>query len=167
MKLERTAKAKDELRPGVRTLGQRERALLLLVDGHRTQADLAALLQSDVQELVQQLARDGYLLETGPKPTQASVAADAFNGKRSLATTRMFLFDICERMFVKRAPEQAAHFREALRDARDKESMLAVGQSLIAEIEKLAGKDRADSIAQRIAMLLPAETGQTPALVST
>jgi hypothetical protein len=158
MKLERTAKAKEELKPGVRTLGQRERTLLLLVDGHRTLTDLAALLQCDVQELVRQLTQDGYLLEANPKPTQPSVAADAFNGKRSLATTRMFLFDICERMFVKRAPEQAEHFREALRDARDKESMLAVGHLLIAEIEQLAGKERADSIAERIAMLLPPET---------
>lgn len=76
---------------------------------------------------------------------------------RKVATTRMFLFDICERMFVKRAPEQAEYFREALREARDKESMLAVGQLLIAEVGKIAGQDRANSISDRVALLLPPE----------
>ena len=36
MLLEKTEKARAELRPGVRTLGQRERTVLLLADGTRT-----------------------------------------------------------------------------------------------------------------------------------
>ena len=84
-------------------------------------------------------------------------AADAFDGKRSLATTRMFLFDLCERMFTRRAPQQAETFREALRTARDRETMLAVARDMVAEVEAHAGADRADSIRARIAMLLPAE----------
>jgi hypothetical protein len=38
-------------------------------------------------------------------------SADNFEGKRSLATTRMFLFDIVERMFVRKMPELANHLR--------------------------------------------------------
>ena len=38
-------------------------------------------------------------------------SADSFEGKRSLATTRMFLFDIVERMFVRKMPELANHLR--------------------------------------------------------
>ena len=85
------------------------------------------------------------------------MAADAFEGKRSLATTRMFLFDICERMFARRDPALADRFREALRQARDREGMLAAGREMIAEIEQVAGHERADSISERIAMLLPPE----------
>ncbi|APW42477.1 hypothetical protein [Rhodoferax saidenbachensis] len=174
MRLAKTAKAKDELKPGVRTLGQRERALLLLIDGEKTLTDLAKFFQDDIQMLALQLIRDGYLLEVqlsetrlsvspdhgpvGTRPQQAlqpPVSADQFNGKRSLATTRMFLFDMCERMFVKRSPEQAESFREALRNARDRESMLAVGRAMILEIEKIAGQDRANSISERISLLLP------------
>ncbi len=88
----------------------------------------------------------------------ARVSADAFEGKRSLATTRMFLFDICERMFSRRDPDLAERFREALRQARDREGMLAAGREMIAEIERVAGHERADSISERIAMLLPPES---------
>jgi hypothetical protein len=80
---------------------------------------------------------------------------DHFNDQRFLATTRMFLFDICERMFVRRNPEQADAFREALQNAFDRASMLAVAQSIIPEIEKIAGQERAQSISERLTMLLP------------
>jgi len=88
----------------------------------------------------------------------AGQAADAFEGKRSLATTRMFLFDICERMFARRDPALAERLREALRNAKDRDAMLAESRCMLEEIEKVAGFERADSIAERIAMLLPPET---------
>ncbi len=69
----------------------------------------------------------------------------------------MFLFDICERMFSKRHPELAGTFRDALRDARDRDAMLATSRRMIEGIEKISGHERADSISERIAMLLPAE----------
>ena len=92
-----------------------------------------------------------------PETTQTiKVSADQFEGKRSLATTRMFLFDICERMFARRNPEMAELFREALRHAKDRDTMLAVSREMIEEIETVAGHERADSISERLAMLLPA-----------
>jgi hypothetical protein len=121
MFLIKTEKARQELQPGRRTLGQRERALLLMADGRR------------------------------------SVSADSFDGKRSLATTRMFLFDLCERMFVRRDPALAAQFRATLRESRDRESMLSVSEAMLGEIGKLAGSERAASIRERILRLLPAE----------
>ncbi|MBA3592663.1 MAG: hypothetical protein H0W47_02540 [Polaromonas sp.] len=90
-------------------------------------------------------------------PAPARVSADQFDGKRSLATTRMFLFDICERMFSRKHPELAATFRDALRDARDRDAMLDASRRMIEEIEKITGHERADSISERIAMLLPDE----------
>lgn len=191
MQLHKTDRARAELKPGVRTLGQRERTLLLLADGHKSIQDFKPLFGGDGEQIAMQLLRDGYLvaqaaakraavalpaatptsaraldarsaeqLENFPSPetTQAiKVSADQFEGKRSLATTRMFLFDICERMFARRNPSLADLFREALRNAKDRESMLAVSRDMIDEIEKIAGHERADSISERLAMLLPAE----------
>ena len=188
MQLHKTDRARAELKPGVRTLGQRERALLLLADGSKSVHDFRPLFDGSGEEIVLRLLRDGFLeahpgqkmqstliaeplaipsppvsqaveqLQHFPSPdtTQAiKLSADQFEGKRSLATTRMFLFDICERMFARRSPEQAEIFREALRDAKDRETMLAVSREMIEEIEKVAGHERADSISERLAMLLP------------
>ena len=162
MLLQRTDKARDELRPGMRTLGLRERSLLLMADGNKSLLDINAVMGGQAEPIVLDLVRRGYLESAAraaapaPAPALAS-AADSFEGKRSLATTRMFLFDICERMFARRDPLMAGMFREALRAAKDRDSMLAAGRDMLAEIEKAAGPERADSISERIAMLLPPE----------
>ena len=178
MKLEKTEKAREELRGGFRRLGRRERNLLILADGQKTMQDLESLLKDEARPLAESLIREGYLMGISLTPREPSlraaeiqgnrsaasvmpvvqpVNADAFDGKRSLATTRMFLFDMGERMFARRAPEQAQAFREAFRNARDRESMLAVAQDMMEAVEQIAGAERADSIRQRIAMLLPVE----------
>lgn len=92
-----------------------------------------------------------------PLTAEPANSTDSFDGKRSLATTRMFLFDICERMFARRNPEAADVFREALRNAKDRQTMLSVSRDMIELIEEVAGHERADSISERIAMLLPSE----------
>lgn len=185
MFLIKTEKARQELLPGRRTLGQRERALLLLADGQRSVTDFGELFggRDEAGRVALHLVREGYLLDSqglrsaepspvtaaaavrAPAPVQQppastrppAVSADTFDGKRSLATTRMFLFDLCERMFVRRDPVAAGQFRETLREARDRESMLSVAETMLGEIEKLAGAERADSIRERILRLLPAE----------
>ena len=192
MSLHKTDKARAELTPGSRSLGQRERTLLLLADGNKSPQDLGWMFGGEAGILLQKLMQEGYLekrasagrpaapdsasppsQQATPHPPQARpalpdpadpgtvpaprVAADAFEGKRSLATTRMFLFDICERMFSRRDPAMAERFRDALRQARDRKDMLSAGREMIAEIERVAGYERADSISERIAMLLPPE----------
>lgn len=170
MLLQKTEKAYTELRPGVRTLGLRERTLLLLCDGNKSLMDVRPMFDGEGEQIVLSLMSSGYLVpigsnfeRAGPPPAAQAAstppAAEVFEGRRSLATTRMFLFDICERMFARRNPAQAEQFREALRNAKDRESMLAAGRDMIAEIERIAGHDRADSISERIATLLPPETG--------
>jgi hypothetical protein len=189
MQLHKTDRARAELKSGTRTLGQRERTLLLLADGSKSVQDFRPLFNGDGEEIALRLLRDGFLqaqpgnapqaarpsMPAAEKPPSAKtdqqplppppaapqaaarVSADQFDGKRSLATTRMFLFDICERMFSRKNPELAGVFREALRDARDREAMLTAARRIIEEIEKVTGSERADSISERIAMLLPAE----------
>ncbi|MBT2325850.1 hypothetical protein J7E62_26315 [Variovorax paradoxus] len=168
MFLIKTDKAHQELQPGRRALGQRERALLLMADGQRSVTDFGQLFGSrdEAGRVALHLVQEGYLLHAQPMAPQATepdaepaVAADVFDGKRSLATTRMFLFDLCERMFVRRDPMLAGQFRELLREARERDTMLAAASAMLAEIEKIAGAERATSIRERIGKLLPPQGG--------
>ncbi|SFE69718.1 hypothetical protein [Paracidovorax wautersii] len=161
MLLQKTDKARLELSPGVRTLSLRERSLLLLADG-RSKVELDAMYNGLGAEMVSELLRQGYLTALEPPGTPADTDAGAgeapapSNALRSLAGARMYLFDMCERMFARRDPELAEQFREALRAARDRDSMLEVGEGLLAEITVQAGAERAASVRERMQQLLPA-----------
>ncbi|MGJ7504761.1 hypothetical protein ACSFBF_30690 [Variovorax sp. ZT5P49] len=173
----KTDKARDELQGGQRTLSQRERALLLMADGRRSLTDFSPLFANriEAEQAIQALVQRGYLqapqATAAPVPAAApaqpapiaaaepiqvaATSADTFDGKRSLATTRMFLFDICERMFVRRDPKFALQMRDALREARDRQAMLTIAALMLTEIEKTAGVERAESLRERIDKLLP------------
>src|SRR5690606_18664031 len=100
MRFIRTDKARDELQPGRPSLTQRERALLLLAGGQHSLTDFGALFggsRDEAERVAQQLVARGYLAPEAPPPQRTpepepvpvpAVAADAFDGKRSLATTR-------------------------------------------------------------------------------
>ena len=169
MLLHRTDKARRELSPGVRTLSLRERSLLLLADG-KPLADLQAMYHGIGAQMVEQLVREGYLThlattraadtaapapETPPEPTEAL---------RSLAGTRMYLFDLCERLFARRDPDLARFYHATLREARDHHSMLEVGEALIAEVAKVAGDERAQGIRERLKQLQPPERALSAAM---
>jgi len=119
MQLLKTDKARTELQIGNRTLGQRERALLVLADGRNTVETVNHLFGGEALRLATHLMHSGYLVppqepavRTAPakpasKPARVpetahaappalltevvtpAVSADNFEGKRSLATTRM------------------------------------------------------------------------------
>jgi len=176
----KTDKARDELQGGQRTLTQRERALLLMADGRRSLTDFSPLFanRTEAEQAIQALVLKGYLQDAqavaaakvqaaaapptpmpAADPIRLATSADGFDGKRSLATTRMFLFDICERMFVRRDPKFALQMRDALREARDRGAMLTIAALMLTEVEKTAGAERAESLRERIDRLLPpAET---------
>jgi hypothetical protein len=157
----KTDKGRTELLPGQRTLGQRERAILLVADGRKSSDSLNALFHGEGRAMVQALVAGGYLIEQAPAvapvrpvpPTKGSV--DTFSGPRSLASARMFLFDLSDRMFAARDRALADRFRQALREARDAASMMAVGQEMLTEVERIAGAERAASISERLAKVLP------------
>ncbi|MES2401067.1 MAG: hypothetical protein V4573_13845 [Pseudomonadota bacterium] len=179
MQLHRTDKAKAELAAKERLLSVRERGALFLADGSKTRQEMIVLLQ-DTTGVLDKLVAEGYLAiqtsfqSVAPAAAPATAAAtevnvqtaalversssDSFEGKRSLATTRMFLFDICERMFVRKLPELAAQYRGQLREARDRESMLKIADQMLLTVAQIAGPERADGLSERIAMLLPLES---------
>ena len=162
--LNKTDKGRAELQPGQRTLGQRERAVLLVADGRKATASLQALFGGLGADIVRDLLAQGYIVDETPpappappppEPVVAKGSVDAFSGPRSLASARMFLFDLSERMFAPRDKALALHFRDALREARDAPTMLAVSREMLVAIERMAGADRADAISERLAKLLP------------
>lgn len=170
--LQKTDKGRAELLPGVRTLSLRERSLLLMANGRQTVAAMGQVCGDDTAELALRLVTEGHLERVpSPPPPAASRpvtagleaparGSDPFDGKRSLATTRMFLFDLCERLFARRDPVLAVRLREGLREARDRDAMLAAARALMGEVERVAGFERADAISERLAMLLPPETAE-------
>ena len=80
---------------------------------------------------------------------------DVLHHNRGLAGARMYLFDTCERLFARRDPVMAQHFREALRAAKDRTSMLDVGEAMFEEVALAAGAERAASLRERLGQLLP------------
>ena len=168
MLLIKTEKARQELTPGVRTLSLRERSMLLLADG-KTLSDLQAMYNGVGAQIVDNLMRQGYL--TGPTvlpatPQQVAPAApspaapsvqrpEAGEALRSLAGARMYLFDTCERLFARRDPIMAQQLREALRNAKDRDSMVDVGEAMFDEVAMAAGAERAASLRERFEQLLP------------
>ena len=170
----KTEKGRYELAPGVRTLTLRERSFLLMATGHRTLADISKALPGNSIEIANQLLEKGFIaVPTAPAPAaqrldmresadestalQNAGQIDVFEGKKSLAATRMYLFDMSERIFSRKDPALADRLRSSLREARDRESMLEVSAVLLEVIERLAGSDRANHVRERIAKLLPAE----------
>jgi hypothetical protein len=158
--LNKTDKGRTELHPGQRSLGQRERAILLVADGRKSTASLEALFQGEGRAIVALLLAGGYLCDDSP-PAPAPAApvprgsVDTFSGPRSLASARMFLFDLSDRMFAPRDRAMAEGFRNALREARDAASMVAVGREMLAEIQRVAGSERASAVGERLAKVLP------------
>jgi hypothetical protein len=162
MLLHKTDKARQELQPGVRTLSLRERSLLLLADAKPLQ-ELQAMYHGEGSRIVDELMRAGYLRHPSPAaapsedlpPSQTLPLPRTRMPLRSLAGTRMYLFDICERMFARRNPDLAQQFRAALRDAKDRWSMLDVGEAMLEEVGYLAGAERATAIREHLSQLLP------------
>ncbi|RQO82059.1 hypothetical protein [Acidovorax sp. FJL06] len=179
MLLQKTDKARLELSPGVRTLSLRERSLLLLADG-KPLSDLQAMYNGIGAQIVDNLMRQGYLtgpaelppptMAPDPHRTEATSHGPSIErpepgeSLRSLAGARMYLFDTCERLFARRDPVLAQHFREALRTARDRSSMLDVGDAMFEEVGLTAGAERAASLRERLEQLLPRSPEAAPGL---
>lgn len=162
MQLQRTDKGTTELRARERALSLRERAALFLLDRPRPLAEVAAQLGETAPAIVQALLAAGYIevprpeaAPAAPAPAEPALAAPVPDSRRSLAAARMFLFDLCERMLVRRDPVLAREFRDALREARDVQPMMDVAGAIIAYIESVAGPERAATVQDQLRAVLP------------
>lgn len=174
MILQKTAKALAELQPGSRKLPQRARTVLLLADG-KTLAQLHALLGGDHAAVAQTLVAQGYLqLENGSvvslsafSPTQQTTAQTPQQGAAaaslSMAGTRMYLFDLCERLFANRHEMLAQSLRAQLREARDLAALRCAGLALLQAVQSHAGEERAATLREQLRGLLDEAPQAQPA----
>jgi len=159
MILQKTAKALDELQPGSRTLPQRARAVLLLAGG-KTMKELHGLLGGDHAAVAQELVAQGYLQLTGrtaapaTAPQPSAVPLQAAAPGLSMAGTRMYLFDLCERLFANRHEALAQSLRTQLREARDLPALRSAGLALLDAVQAHAGEERAAALREKLGTLL-------------
>jgi hypothetical protein len=68
MRLQKTQAGRDELKPGNRTLNQKERSALLMADGTRTIADLRRMFETEADPVITRLLTNGFLEGIAPSP---------------------------------------------------------------------------------------------------
>lgn len=85
---------------------------------------------------------------------QAAASPPSQPSAINMAGTRMYLFDMCERLFANRHEALAQALREQLREARDLNTLRDAGLALLAAVEQHAGEERAQSLRERLAALL-------------
>lgn len=161
MLLYKTTKAHQELAPGARSLNLRQRSLLLLAEG-TPYVQLAQMYHGQGQALVGQLLESGYLESRGmdmPAPAamaeQPALAPPATAPAMTLAGTRMYLFDMVERLFANRQQQLADRLRQALREARDEQALRSVCDSMLNAVAQHAGGERATQLSQQLIHLVP------------
>lgn len=167
MLLQKTAKALEELQPGTRMLPQRARSVLLMAGG-KSLVELQQMLGLEHAQLAQQLMSEGYLqLQSGtpqpntsiqtanPAPSPAAPAlAPVTAAAMSMAGTRMYLFDLCERLFANRQEALAQSLRQQLRAARDIVSLREAGLAMLDAVQEHAGEERASALREQLSALL-------------
>ena len=79
-----------------------------------------------------------------------------------MAGTRMYLFDMCERLFANRHHSLAQDLREQLRQARDLQALRGASLRLLSAVQEHAGEDRAQSLRERLAGLLAYTAEELP-----
>ena len=184
MILLKTAKALEELQPGSRQLPQRARSILLMAGGKRMD-EIQSLLGADHAALAQDLVDQGYLQLIAASGVQTPVVAPAMvpslaparpapvtpahaksapaqTSSINMAGTRMYLFDMCERLFANRHHSLAQDLREQLRQARDLQALRGASLRLLSAVQEHAGEDRAQSLRERLAGLLAYTAEELP-----
>jgi len=158
MLLYKTTKAQQELAPGARSLNLRERSVLLLAEG-TPYTQLAQMYHGQGEALVAQLLHDGYLAvrsTESPEPASAPAPqAAAAAAVMTLAGTRMYLFDMVERLFANRQQALAHQLRQDLREARDVQALRSVCDALLHAVAEHAGAERATQLSQQLQHLVP------------
>lgn len=153
MLLYKTTKAQQELAPGARSLNLRERSVLLLAEG-TPYSQLAQMYHGQGGALVAQLLQGGYLAvrsTESPEPAPQAAAAAVM----TLAGTRMYLFDMVERLFANRQQALAHQLRQDLREARDVQALRSVCDALLHAVAEHAGTERAMQLSQQLVHLVP------------
>ncbi len=147
-------------------LGAKQRHVLILCDGRRTLGELCALMGDAVLPLAQALLASGHVERVGHPDASTKIAqastpsavpaaqlaqAVAPPSKRSIALSRMYMFDMIERSLGHQSGPARAH----LRAADQSDALLPAFQDCLRLIAEVAGSTQADKVRVQLCAMLP------------
>lgn len=149
-------------------LGAKQRHVLILCDGRRALGELCALMGDAVFPLAQQLLASGHVerIRTPESPTKNDTALSpsavpaaqlaqtvAPPARRSIALSRMYMFDVVERLLGHHSGPARAH----LRAADQSDALLLALQECLLLIAEIAGSTQADKVRAQLCSMIPQE----------
>jgi len=147
-------------------LGARQRHVLILCDGRRPLRELCALMGDGATALAQELLSAGYVetsraqqeathdaesLAPSAVPATQLAQAVAPPSRRSIALSRMDMFDMIERSLGHQSGPARAH----LRAAEQTDALLSALQDCLLLIAEVAGPAQADKVRAQLCTMLP------------
>ncbi|MGC8508582.1 MAG: hypothetical protein ACP5NM_09975 [Thiomonas sp.] len=135
---------------------------MILCDGRRTLGELRDLMGDAVLPLAQDLLASGLVERVGvarvapplaPSAVPAAQLAQAVapTPRRSIALSRMYMFDMIERTLGHHSGPARAH----LRAADQSDALLVALQECLLLIEEVAGQSQTDKVRAQLCTMLP------------
>lgn len=168
----RTELGQSVLESRDRTLGVRERAVLLMANGEHERPYLEGLFAGDGLQIVNRLVEKGYVrpshhrhqhsshqprTQATTHPGQPALEVPSYRAPtaprrhhKTPAAFRMYLFDLIERSAAPYGNEAANHWRERMRDAQDVDVLKILGDSFVLWLEQHGAGEFAEQVAERI-----------------
>ncbi|MDD4886847.1 MAG: hypothetical protein PHO64_07980 [Thiomonas sp.] len=162
----KTSAGRREQQQRSHALGAKQRHVLILCDGRRTLGELCALMGDSVFACAQELLASGHverirmqdahtseapaLIPSAVPATQLAQAV-APPARRSIALSRMYMFDMIERLLGHHSGPARAH----LRAADQPDALLLALQDCLPLIAEVAGSAQADKVRAQLCTMLP------------
>lgn len=164
--LRKTALGRSEQQQRSSALSARQRHVLILCDGRRPLGELCGLMGEEALALAQALMASGHVEKVVaavagrsaaavvvPSAVPAAQLAQAVAppSKRSIALSRMYMFDIVERLLGAQSGPARAH----LRAADHPEALLQALHDCLRLIAEVAGSAQAEKVRVQLCTMLP------------
>jgi hypothetical protein len=164
----KTSVGRREQQQRSHALGAKQRHVLILCDGQRALGELCALMGDSVLPLAQQLLASGHVekIRTADAPAKNAPASSASvmpatqlmqaaapPTKRSIALSRMYMFDMVERLLGHQSGPARAHLRAADQPG----ALLSALQECLLLIAEIAGSTQADKVNAQLCTMVPQE----------
>ncbi len=165
MKIIKTEKGRAELQSQNRQLNQAQRMMVILANGQTRLHTLEKMYEGKGKLFLQDLLDQGYLTfppipdagtdiviptNIAPSPTMV----DSFANGMNQAGAKMYLLDLSERFFAKQDKALCLELRQKIAPCKEIIQLLEAAQELLMHIQIVAGIERAQSIQNKLEILL-------------
>ena len=167
MKIIKTEKGRTELQSQNRQLNQAQRMMVILANGQTSLDTLEQMYEGKGKQFLQDLIDQGYLalpptqdIEPtldSPAPADfesSQIMADRFANGTNQAGAKMYLLDLSERFFAKQDKALCLELRQKIAPCKELIQLLEAAQELLMHIQIVAGIERAQSIQNKLEILL-------------